>query len=212
MKNRILYIFCLSLLSLSALAQIPRGSSMVGGSISGSHRETMPVSPYATKMKTTTVDVQPSYGQFVIDNFSVGIAASARFDQDIYYTPSSSTELTSKTWTYSVGPFVRYYVPITQKFYAFADASYALQWVRSDSDNRRGITGQDAVVKERTSSWGLGAGVSYFLTPNAALEVGLGYTRDRRKDTETDFPPASEDKNGTFGLSIGFNIFFLRAD
>jgi opacity protein-like surface antigen len=209
MKKSIVYIFCLFMLSLSALAQIPKGSSMIGGSISGSYQKATPT--YGDAERTTSIDLRPNYGLFVINNLCVGIGAGFGFSKVVRETQGYTPEATDKTTTLSVGPFVRYYVPITQKLYAFADASYGWNWVHFDSNHRDNSLGQGAMTKERTSTWGLGAGISYFMTPNAALELGLGYTHDHRKETETDFPPASNDKTGTLGLSIGFNIFLRKA-
>jgi len=206
MKKSIPYIFCLSMLSLSAFAQIPKGTSMIGGSISLSHQDSKPSD--GSQHKSTSFNVQPSYGFFVIDNLAVGVIGGFDLDKSESEATYSST---TKSRSISAGPFARYYVPFNSKLYAFGQGSYAWKWSRSEAKYSNPAIPNTIVEKERTNSWALGAGLSYFLNPDIALEASVSYTHDRSK---TDEPSEYVTIHKVDGLSfgIGFQIFFRKAD
>jgi opacity protein-like surface antigen len=207
MNKQILYILSLSLLSLPVFAQIPRGTSMVGGSISFSHKSSN--SPTGIKSTSTAFDVRPSYGLFLVKNLCVGAAVGYNFgkaDEDLTVGQYS---LSTRYRSISVGPFVRYYIPITSKLYALAHASYDRNWSR----NKGNYPVQNVVTKERANSWTLGAGLSYFLNPHIALEGILSYSGRRSKNDTTPENVTFAHRNADgLGLSIGLQIFLRKSE
>lgn len=215
MKKRIPYIFGLSMLCLSAIAQIPKGTSTIGGSISGSYQESKSEGS-ANKDKETYIGIQPTYGYFIINNLAIGATVEAslnRYGSDRKY---GTQELNRETLSFGVGPHVTYYLPINAKLYAHAVASYQWSWSESTYETTYdGINLSDNEYTGRSGYWGVGAGLSYFLTPNAALEATVGY--DHKKDLPYEyrdevnvFPPYTQ-KTGSLVLGIGFRIFLRKA-
>ena len=211
MNKQILYILFLSLLSLPVFAQIPGGTSMVGGSISFSHKTSN--SPTGIKSTSTAFDVQPGYALFLIDNLCVGAAIGYNFSKSHADPYVNQYGVSARSRSVSAGPFVRYYIPLSSKLYALAHASYDRNWSRSKTDYINSGLPQNVVTKQRINSWTLGAGLSYFLNPNIALEGILSYSGSRSKSDTTPDNYLEADRNADgLGLSIGLQIFLRKSE
>jgi hypothetical protein len=195
---------CLLALSLAGFSQIPKGTSTISGSISATHSKSE--SP-STEMKSSAISVHPSYGYFFINNLLVGAELQFSNSSSTYNMLNDNTyDLESKTTTTGVGPFARYYIPINEKFYAFGGVSYTRNWTTSESwliDAPRNKT-EDKYVYY---SLGVAAGISYFITPNIALDLSIQHNSDRDTDRDSDIYTRSN----SLAFGAGFAIF-LRKD
>jgi len=193
---------------------------MIGGSISFSYKESKPSSD--SESTTTSLGVQPGYGLFVIDNLCVGASAGFNLGKSVLPPGVVGLGITVNSRSFSPGPFVRYYVPITSKLYALGHASYNWQWYRTKTTyvSPTGTGPHDPLLapiidKRKMNSWTLGAGISYFLNPNIALEAILSYSHDVDKDNDS--PDNSNRslftrKTDGLGLSVGLQIFLRKSE
>jgi outer membrane immunogenic protein len=197
---------CLLAISLAGFSQIPKGTSTISGSISATR--TKSDSP-SSEMKNSEISVQPSYGYFIIDNLLVGAALKFSNSRSTYVVANDHDfdyDSKSKTTTMGVGPFVRYYIPINEKFYAFGGIGYSRNW--SDGESRRiNVPSSTSTTSYVYYNLGLSAGVSYFITPNIALDLSIQHNTDRDTDRDNDVYA----KSSTISLATGFAIF-LRKD
>jgi opacity protein-like surface antigen len=205
MKKLLLAIILVSI-SLGAWAQIPRGTSTIGGSLSFDH--------HATKSnKTTTFDIRPGYGLFILNNLCVGINTGLSITRQKPSNKFNGQELNYNSRSIDVGPFVRYYIPINAKLYAFGHASWTRQWSKFEQEIY--FPSSDLIsfeIKDRSYSWNLGAGLAYFLNPNVALEIMPGYTGYRLKNDDNSQNYIQVEKRGTFALNIGFRLFLRKSN
>lgn len=209
----ILYMLCLLSVSMPAFSQISRGTSTIGGGVSASYRSTK----YANHNKATqtTFTLRPDYGVFVIDNLCVGASLSGTLSRYNDSYSLNDQELNNVAKSLGIGPFVRYYLAFNNKLYGIAHAGYNIEWSRYESEFPY-VEAELASTSSsyRTSTWGIGAGLAYFLTPHTALEGMLGYAGRRHKVTDPDenfIYPSSREKTGTFSLSVGLRIFLHKA-
>jgi len=201
MKN-IIAILCLLIAGVPVFAQISKGTSTIGGSISLTHQKSdYTIDPrYSNgpaEYKETSLIISPGYGYFITNNFCIGANLAASFSKgtDIVTGP----DLHHKDRSFGIGPFLRYYIPLDSKLYVYAATSATRLWTRSTSE-QSGTNGIfTSSEKNKSLAWDMGIGVSYFINPNAAVETGLAYRHDNGDDTST------------LALNIGFRIFLRKA-
>ncbi|MEO6191189.1 MAG: outer membrane beta-barrel protein, partial [Saprospiraceae bacterium] len=129
--------------------------------------------------------LSPNIGYYFMDNLGIGLALNV-----------SGTKLGRvKGSSFGAGPWLRYYVYKG----VFAHAGYNFSSVKITTP---GVPD----LKFTGSNINLGIGYSHFLNNSIALEPKLYYDINSSKldgDSESS-------KDNTFGLSIGFQIFFNR--
>jgi outer membrane immunogenic protein len=204
MKN-ILSIVILATLSIPAFSQIPAGTSTIGGSFSLHHTKTK--FPSNREATSNEFSFQPSYGYFLIDNFCLGAMIGLSTSSSTSETALTAVDNKSKSNSFGIGPFARYYFPIDDKLYVFGQLSYLRNWDKyenwsTNQPNNRNTT------KYVSYDLGLAAGIAYFLNPHVSLDLALGYThtKDSRRD-----PNDEIDKVNRIGLDAGIRVF-LRKD
>ncbi|MDQ3682596.1 MAG: outer membrane beta-barrel protein [Bacteroidota bacterium] len=172
-----IFLVAFAFISIVADAQIYKGQFMVGGNagFQTSKGEDAP-----DDSRVTTVEFNPNVGYFFIDNLAGGL----RLSLSSYKEKGEDEGFTSLL----AAPFIRYYfLPAVQKVNLFADASFGA-----------GSFGGDD--KESFNQFSISAGPAVFLTPNTALEFGIGY-RSQGGDAF-----GGEKRYNTIGLNIGFQI------
>jgi hypothetical protein len=213
MKNTI-SIACLLFISTSAFAQIPRGTSTVGGLVSFSHeKEKRPyldiVSSNGTYTNTTSMAaIKPEYGRFVANNLCVGLNLSLLLSSATTKFPNDPNDDHSNTRGITVGPFVRYYVPATEKLYGVFGAGF--NWGQTKTEAEAASPDDvpfDYEYRSRTSGFDLSAGLAYFVNPNAAIEGTIGYTNVHAKNRVSN----DVTKNQQYGLGIALRIFLRKS-
>jgi len=170
---RIFSIVALVVASASAAqSQTEQGRFLIGGNAGFNNRS-------VNGNGITTFNMSPNVGYFIIDNLAIG----AQLQLTVRSGEGDSIDETS----FGLTPFVRYY---------FADAGPA----RFFGQGRIGFGSVEfANNADSYFTFGLGAGVDFFLNDNVALEAFLGY--DNRKLQEANDPA------NNFGLNIGVQAF-----
>lgn len=184
MKKFILLLITLSVLSLikNADAQTKQGSTLIGANL--------------TNINLTFLDgdtpfnlgISPKVGYFFRDNVVIGAEVNLGL----------TTSEDFRNFTYSVGPFGRYYfnnekidVTVSQRSLFFAEANAGFQGTNVKSGGE----------KSNNNGLGLGAGVglAYFVSPTVGLETSLKY------NFGVGFGNATF--NNQLALNVGFNIY-----
>lgn len=168
-------VFAAGLFS-TANAQIQEGNWMVGGQVAN--------------MKFTDgtfISLAPSAGYFVKDNWAVG----AKVGLDVFSVKGS--DATQTNWTLT--PFTRYYFGqneidgLLNNGRFFGEAAFGFGGDNSnEGDSANGVKYQ------------FGAGYSYFVSKNVALEGVLNFGTITGVGTK-----------GNLGLNVGFQIFLPSA-
>jgi opacity protein-like surface antigen len=203
---------------MPACSQISKGSSTIGGSFSLSYQETK--HPSDSKTKQTTFDLRPDYGIFIIDNLCIGASIGTTLQRSTPSREVNGQKLNNTQKSLSLGPFVRYYLPVNSKLYGFAHAGYSVLWSKINieyDDLNGGMIEKLASIDYNytTKTWNIGAGLSYFITPHTALEGMIGYAHYKYKtDNISDeaFNYAISQKTGTLALGIGLRIFLRKSN
>jgi hypothetical protein len=153
MKKLILFAAVLLLGANVANAQIKKGDVMLGGNIAGLD---------ITFKNGTRLDLTPKAAWFVEDRLAVG--GYAKFGVNHVNGQDGST------YSYGVGPLARYFFS--------KDEIGLLNKVDFFIEGNAGFEGENnSVDKSHTNGlgFGVGPGMTYFVTPNVGLEAMLKY-------------------------------------
>jgi Outer membrane protein beta-barrel domain len=178
--KKVLLVTFLAVSAGAAFAQtnINKGAWMVGGNASFASEK-------QGDFKSTNVGFSPNAGYFFMNQFAGGLRTGITSAKSDFGT----SEATTSTW--SVAPFLRYYIlPASQKINVFADASYGF----GSTTQKVGTTKTDA----SSSNFSIMAGPALFLTPNTAMELTIGYQSTKYQDVD--------DRDNTIAVGIGFQI------
>ncbi|WP_319590181.1 outer membrane beta-barrel protein [uncultured Draconibacterium sp.] len=149
------------------------------------------------KVKNNSFEFTPCVGYFLANNLVVGIDfltsnATEKEDGDKY-----------KTSTFAVGPFARVYMGSTNvKPFLHAGFGFGKNTEEYNSSNA-GYS--DEKIKSNLTTYDVGGGVSFFLTPKVALEVGISYGNASSKYTNYYNEDATNKVKG-IASSIGFSV------
>ena len=223
MKKIVLFV-ALLLTTNFAFAQLSKGNILVTGafSISGSSSENTVNNTTSDGPTVTSVSFVPNVSYFLTVRFALGLelglSNNTTEDKDI----NGNTTVTTKdvTGTFSISPFVRYYVPLGQNFYFYGQGGFGVTTGGIES-TRTSVTtfGNNTVTTETKSTSdisgfnvGLRPGITYFLNNRFALDASFGLLGiqnatvkegdDEFKTTEFNFNIIPNSL--TFGLSYRF--------
>lgn len=177
-------------LTVPALAQTEQGSKLIGVNVGNlSYRS-------SNQNNSLSAALYPSAGVFVTNNLLLGSSVSLSYYRQ-HFT-NYFQDYRSRTFSYGLAPFARYYVPGSGRHRFFGQISAGVQrssiWVENKSDIGPGK--QHDIYREVT--YGGALGYNYFITPVAALEVTAGYGRNTNGPNPT---------TGTLDVRAGFSLF-----
>jgi len=170
-KILLLAVLCISIHHVQA--QTDRGDWMVGGNLA-----------FNTAKKNTSIQFTPQAGYFFAKNFVLGGQLL------VDYSEQGTAHLTS----WGIGPFARYYFGET-KARPFFTGDFSYLSTRFKSDLTNSSTTNDAF------EYFLGAGASFFINENVAVDGILGYRHSKYKN---------EDGSGGLNFKVGFQVFLTR--
>lgn len=145
-------------------------------------------------VKSTGFEIEPKFGFFVTENIAVG----AKLGYTSYKAENASVD-TADMAGLTAGAFGRYYMTPASQFSLFGEFGFDYtSWEDKLAD-----------AKTNEIGVGLGLGLSYFVSPNFAIEAswaGLGYTTN-------DNGGNGAEKTNSFGLgadlrSISFGLVY----
>lgn len=148
-------IILFSLFALRANAQIEKGKVQVSGSFNISSIE-------VNGIETNRFDLTPQAGFFLSDNISLGVVLG-------YQSAGNSN---AKDKLFSFGVFSRFYKPIADRFYFFAQPQIAFG------------TGETAAEADISAfSIGIRPGFSYFLSDKISMDMSVqGFNYENREE------------------------------
>lgn len=213
MKHLVLFLLAglFTCCTLQLTAQTEKGSLLLGGSTNLSpasagfrfSKSTATLSNGTTLFDTKSygLNISPSAGYFFADNLAVGMSLGIGFNG--YKSGNSDTEWEN---TLSFSPYVRYYVPLSNKVKPYAEAGFSFFSTKSAFDND----------DERSGSRGVGGGLgtAFFIGPKASLDLLLNYNYLFSNDETILSGSQVRINSSTSVLSfrIGFTFFWKGRD
>jgi hypothetical protein len=115
--------------------------------------------------RTTTfaANFSPNVGIFLFRNFAMGLKLRA----DYFNTKVQGSDKTVNT-IFNVGPFLRYYHPLSPKSLVFGEVQYGMGRTVTNA-------GTATATKVRGNVLSFGPGFTYLINPNVGLEALLTY-------------------------------------
>ncbi|MFW0718826.1 outer membrane beta-barrel protein [Pedobacter sp. N23S346] len=226
MKKQLLTIAVLCAVAFTVNAQTEKGDNLIGGSISYSSDKRTPENlNNLTSQKSTNISITPRFGHFVSNNVAIGLSVgyirSKNFYESNLSTPTSiliyNTESTNET--FNIGPFVRYYVNIVDKFKFFGQGNAFFAFGKSVSVDGGSITVIPRSTKYKTTIYGaaINPGFAFFPTKRWAFEFSfplVSYNNYKMKDDGNNVSSQAYQNEGfqfgfdSFNPSIGLNYHF----
>jgi outer membrane protein len=196
MKKLLLTLVCFFMLFFGARAQTSHGSLSLGGAISFT-ADTQETS--SEDQKSTEFRFIPSAGYFVADNLAVGLNLGLSSSK----TKQGSSE--SKTNSFAVGPFARYYMFTSNDKFAFTGEAGLLFGSRKNTPT----TGNE--VKGSSVYFYISPGFTYFFNEKWGLDFqlqGISYsTTDPNKDADNDKYNSFSIGTDFFNPTLGFRYY-----
>lgn len=118
---------------------------------------------------------QPKVGYFVINNLVAGLFVDLRYYSDKYKNDSYFY----KSTTFIIGPFVKYYLPVTGALKPYAEGQ--IGFGLDNSKVRGNTTDPWAKTNESIISGRIGAGVTYFFNNFVGADLFLGFLHESYK-------------------------------
>ena len=203
MKKVLFFIVAIILLSLSASAQINKGSSYLGADFGLRHSKSESTqSEYVPK--STDITVSSSIGFAYKENRMWGLALGYS------YSESENAAQYNKYNTYSVGGFLRQYKPMGKGFYLFAHEALDLNYVVSDSYYAN--TPGRFKPETYSVSVSLSPGIAYDVSSRFQLElrlnnlVSVNYSHEKAPDPGTGYPQGKSTRNS---FTVGSDLNHL---
>jgi hypothetical protein len=140
----------------------------------------------SSKTSYIDFDFQPRVGYFIIDNLAAGLF----MDVDIYsYKAKEDGMLSDKGTTFIIGPFARYYIPVSDKLVPFAEVQFG---GGIDNYKYRYSSATDwTKTNETVFTFRIGGGATYFFNEIVGADLFLGFQHDTYKYKDTGSPSRS---------------------
>ncbi|TDO22557.1 porin family protein [Pedobacter duraquae] len=225
MKKRYLLCAVLCIALSSVHAQTEKGNNFIGGSISYSRTT---ITPAGSQNVTTSVgnyfNVSPKFGHFIKKNLAIGLSLAyvdnKNSSETNYVNGSTSvvSSLNTKERNFSVGPIIRYYIDVVDKFKFFGQGSLGIGVGKSSQ-----ITPASAIdfmmLKYKYTTYNASAnpGFAFFPTKKLAFEFSFPLfsynNQDMKADSANPYSQPYKAESFSFGLntfvpSIGANFHF----
>jgi len=195
-KSLLIASACLFLFSLTASAQITKGSVLLGGGISGGKHSYEP-DPYENR--SSSLNFYPTIGIAVEDNAVVGLRLSYFASKDKQTGNNYFNE--QKLEGYGAGVFYRRYMNLSQRFFLFGEAG--LSYSQNTYTQNKGNTQSKRI--SHGVNLDLFPGVAFAVSKKFHLELGLNDLLDvsynRTNYESTSGTNISTSKSSGFGIS-----------
>ena len=202
MKKLLLSLIAVSALAFSTQAQTEKGNLVVGGTVQYTSEKTDGAN-HADK----TLQIIPSVGYFVADNFALGTGIGYQYTKD--YTTVASVQ----SGAFVISPFARAYKGVTDQFKFFGQLSVPMSF----GNNKVGDANGDNMTKtgkNNTIGVALSPGFAFFPTKKFGIEFavqGISYNDNKLENANGDKISGSKDFNigaDFFAPKIGVQFYF----
>lgn len=197
------------LFSYTLSAQTSKGSFLVGGNVTADYSDT---ESQGAGTKSSSFDIDPKAGFFVIDNLSLGALIPFSFGKSRYrYSGVAFPDTESSTTSVGFGPFIRYYFPIN-KLKLITELGYSWNESKTNTTSFDLQTGQQFDVELNTNQkrFQIASGIALFLSESAAIEFLINYQNTDSETESEELFYTNEFKRNQFFLSIGFQIYIPK--
>jgi len=201
-----------------AMAQTQAGSIFMSTSLSWNNTEnTFPQTNSSGTLgsreeKNSNFSIQPMIGTFVSDNLALGIFANYEQTRNEVIYPEISYSYSNKMKAFTVGPFIRKFFPLNEKFalYGQGNIGYNHRSTRYEPE----VTG--SIFSTTSKSNGLMAalkpGIVFFASNKIGVDLsvqGLQYSIGKVKNSSESFSDLEAGFNLP-NLNIGLNLYLGR--
>lgn len=220
MKKQLATMGILCAIAFTSNAQTEKGQNLIGGAIGfNSNKQS---SPYGQSLLVQSADsksfsISPRYGHFFSKNLAIGLSAgylnSKSTDNSVGVSGGNiySSTSTGKYHQFNVGPYLRYYVDIVDKFKFFGEFNALIGFGKNNNTNK--YSALFSAAPEYSSSYKL-------TTYNTSINPGFAFFPSKKWAIEMAFPLISYNKqtnktqllnsdvsSSTEAFSFGFNSF-----
>src|ERR1041385_4037249 len=118
MKALPVFVTLILMTTLISNAQLFKGNTFVGGTITSTFSTNVNTTN-ASKTTNSNFSIQPSFGYFISSKLALGVGLGysySRYNFQYYLDPYNPNGV-NRTNLYSITPFARYFIPITNSFY-----------------------------------------------------------------------------------------------
>jgi len=207
--KKIIFLLLVALFGCSAMnlmAQTEKGSRLLGGTTSlapgsagfrfSNSKAKIINGPDFSDTKSYGLNISPSLGYFVADNLAVGVGLGIAFNG--YKSGNADTEWEN---TLSFSPFMRYYLPVSNKVKPYGEAGFSFFSTKSAFSNDDERSGSRSI--------GGGVGTAFFIGPKTSLDLLLRYDYlfSRDEITLAGNPVRINYSTSIIAFNIGFSFF-----
>lgn len=197
------------------------GRSFVGGGISLSVDSNEPNNndPTVEEIdRSFSGSVSPTYGKFFRDRWVAGVSLtiSHQNDRNEEIGENTSRENTTRALGIGITPFLRRYLPITERFGAYIQPEVSFTYRRTVTEQEQRDANQPAANnffsitgRRHSGSLGAQAGLYYFITEHFSVETNLlraYFAINRRSDEITTVDNIVEQTTESTRLSAQFSL------
>lgn len=210
--KKLLTIAMLCASALATHAQTEKGKFIVGGTIGYSSTK---YDNEQNDNKQTNLDLLPSAGFFVSENLALGLGIGySRNVNEIDYKADITIHLAyymrkDISDYFTISPFIRHYVNISEKFKFFSQFSVPMKWgtKKYEIDHKNPAADVIPDSKSKTTSIGVGIepGLVYFPAKKIGIQLsvaGLSYIWNKTENKADSF--SSDQKSHAFNLGTNF--------
>jgi hypothetical protein len=220
MKHALLLpMLALLLFSSPVFAQLEKGNILLGGNAGFSATSTT-TSKSSSSKSSISYNLSPNLGYFVAKGLAVGAVLSYDHNNSSYANASSTVQkdIHSNNYTFSVGPGLQYYYQIQEKLAIQIQTSYT--WGKTSgtdgvyipeifvdpnaSNNQQILVLQ--TIKNNTTTFSVGPGLTYFLSPHVGLQGNLLYKINRVDPSDGYYNYGITKTSGLY-FHVGLQIF-----
>jgi len=201
-----------------AMAQTQAGNIFMGTSLGWNNTEyTSSVTNSSgtigsQEQKNSNISIQPMIGTFVSNNLALGLFASYEQARNESIYPDVSNNSSNKMNAYTVGPFIRKFFPLNEKFALYGQGN--LGYSHSSTRFEPEIVGSVFSINSKYNSFSaaLRPGIVFFATSKIGVDLsvqGLQYSIGKEKNSSRSISNFNADFYFP-NLNIGVNIYLNR--
>ena len=218
MKKIIFFLYFILGIGSVTMAQTQAGNIFMNASLGWNNDESTSNGTNSAgvvtsnSQKSSSFNIQPMVGIFVTDNLALGLFASYEQARTESIYPDVSNNSSNKMNAYTVGPFVRKFFPLNEKFaiYGQGNLGYSHSFTRFEPE----IVGTVFSTNSKYNSFSaaLKPGIVFFATSKIGVDLsvqGLQYSIGKEKNSSRSISNFNADFYFP-NLNIGVNIYLNR--
>lgn len=224
MKKKILVVITLLSIS-SAYTQTDKGQKFIGGQMNLQGSTSAIVDDLMlNNNQNFSVNVVPSLGFFVKDNFAVGATlnygysrASLRRETPVVGLPYSYISTNQNTSNgFGIGGFARYYFDLSERFNFYLNGginyTYSNQEnITTENDPSNGNPGTpiSRINLLNTANIAISPGFAFFVTPKFSIQTSIGSAYYQFTNSHSKQTPTYTSNMANYGFNLNLTSFYF---